>query len=40
MSQKQNYPENILKLKYQFETGNNLIDYFLVCGSDPSIYYT
>ena len=40
MSQKQNYPENILKLKYQFETGNNLIDYFLVCGCDPSIYYT
>ena len=37
MSQKQNYPENILKLKYQFETGNNLIDYFLVCGIDPSI---
>ncbi len=34
------YPENIQKLKEQLETGNNLIDYFLVCGCDPSIYYT
>ena len=31
------YPENIQKLKEQLETGNNLIDYFFVCGVSPSI---
>ena len=30
------YPENIQKLKDQLETGNNLIDYFFVCGLPPS----
>ena len=30
-------PENIKKLKSQLELGNNLIDYFLVCGVNPSI---
>ena len=39
MSKKKNLPENILKLKNQLETGNNLIDYFLVCGCDPSIIF-
>lgn len=29
-------PQNIAKLKEQLETGNNLIDYFLVCGIPPS----
>ena len=37
MSKKKNYPENIQKLKTQLESGNNLIDYFLVCGINPSI---
>ena len=37
MSGKKNLPENIQKLKTQLESGNNLIDYFLVCGIDPSI---
>ena len=36
MSKKKNYPENIQKLKTQLESGNNLIDYFLVCGISPS----
>ena len=31
------YPENIQKLKEQLETGNNLVDYFFVCGVSPSI---
>ena len=39
MSKKKNLPENILKLKNQLETGNNLIDYFLICGCEPSIVY-
>ena len=30
------YPENIQKLKEQLETGNNLVDYFFVCGFRPS----
>ena len=29
------YPENIQKLIEQLETGNNLIDYFFVCGYEP-----
>ena len=37
MSKKKNYPENIQKLKIQLESGNNLIDYFLVCGISPSL---
>ena len=37
MSKKKNYPENIQKLKTLLESGNNLIDYFLVCGVEPSI---
>ena len=37
MSKKKSYPENIQKLKTQLESGNNLIDYFLVCGVNPSI---
>ena len=37
MSKKKSYPENIQKLKTQLETGNNLIDYFLVCGVNPNI---
>ena len=37
MSKKKNYPENIQKLKTQLESGNNLIDYFLVCGVNPSL---
>ena len=40
MSKKKNLPDNILKLKNQLETGNNLFDYFLVCGCDPSICFT
>ena len=40
MSKKKNLPDNILKLKNQLESGNNLIDYFLVCGCDPSVFYT
>ena len=31
------YPENIQKLKEQLETGNNLVDYFFVCGIPPSL---
>ena len=34
---KKKYPENIQKLKDQLETGNNLIDYFFICGVPPSI---
>ena len=34
---KKTYPENIQKLKDQLETGNNLVDYFFVCGVPPSI---
>ena len=34
---KKTYPENIQKLKDQLETGNNLIDYFFICGVSPTI---
>ena len=34
---KKTYPENIQKLKDQLETGNNLVDYFFICGVDPKI---
>ena len=34
---KKTYPENIQKLKEQLETGNNLVDYFFVCGVEPTI---
>ena len=34
---KKKYPENIQKLKDQLESGNNLVDYFFVCGVSPSI---
>ena len=34
---KENLPENIAKLKFQLDKGNNLIDYFLICGVKPSI---
>ncbi len=37
MSKKKNIPENMQKLKKQLESGNNLIDYFLVCGINPSM---
>ena len=40
MSKQKNYPENIQKLKTQLESGNNLIDYFLVCGISPSLCFT
>ena len=40
MSKKKNLPDNILKLKNHLETGNNLFDYFLICGCDPSISST
>ena len=40
MSKNNNLSESIFKLKNQFESGNNLIDYFLVCGCDPSIIFT
>ena len=30
-------PENIQKLKEQLESGNNLVDYFFICGVSPSI---
>ena len=30
-------PEYIQKLKEQIETGNNLVDYFFICGVSPSI---
>ena len=34
---KQNLPENIAKLKFNLDKGNNLVDYFVICGVDPSI---
>ena len=34
---KKTYPENIQKLKEQLETGHNLVDYFFVCGVQPTI---
>ena len=34
---KENLPENLAKLKFQLDKGNNLIDYFLICGVKPSI---
>ena len=34
---KKKYPEHIQKLKDQLESGNNLVDYFFVCGVSPSI---
>ena len=34
---KKTYPENIQKLKDQLESGNNLVDYFFVCGVPPTI---
>ena len=37
MSKKKTLPQNIQKLKESLETGNNLIDHFLICGVDPSI---
>ena len=37
MSKKKTLPQNIQKLKESLETGNNLIDHFLICGFDPSI---
>ena len=37
MSKKKTLPENIQKLKESLETGNNLADYFLLCGVEPSI---
>ena len=37
MSKKKNLPENIQKLKESLETGNNLIDHFLLCGVEPSL---
>ena len=40
MSKNKNLSESIFKLKNQFESGNNLIDYFLVCGCEPSIIFT
>ena len=40
MSKNKNLSESIFKLKNQFESGNNLIDYFLVCGCDPSIIFS
>ena len=39
MSKNKNLPENIVKIKNLFETGNNLIDYFLICGCEPSILF-
>ena len=35
MSKNRNLPENIIKTKNLFENGNNLIDYFLLCGCEP-----
>ena len=35
MSKNRNLPENIIKIKNLFENGNNLIDYFLLCGCEP-----
>ena len=37
MSKKKILPDNIQKLKESLETGNNLVDHFLVCGVEPSI---
>ena len=37
MPKKKDLPENIQKLKTQLESGHNLIDYFLLCGVEPSI---
>ena len=37
MSKKKTLPDNIQKLKESLETGNNLVDHFLVCGVEPSI---
>ena len=37
MSKKKTLPENIQKLKTQLESGHNLVDYFLLCGVEPSI---
>ena len=37
MSKKSNLPENIKKLKETLESGNNLVDHFLLCGVDPNI---
>ena len=37
MSKKSNLPENIKKLKETLETGNNLVDHFLLCGVEPNI---
>ena len=34
---KQNLPENISKLKINLDKGNNLVDYFVICGVNPSI---
>ncbi len=34
---KENLPENLAKLKFQLDKGNNLIDYFLICGVKPSL---
>ena len=39
MSKKKILPENIKKLKETLETGNNLVDHFLLCGADPNIYH-
>ena len=38
MSKKKTLPQNLQKLKEALETGNNLVDHFLLCGVDPSIY--
>ena len=37
MPKKITYPKNIQKLKSQLEGGNNLVDYFFVCGVNPNI---
>ena len=37
MSKKKILPQNIQKLKETLETGNHLVDHFLICGVDPSI---
>ena len=34
---KKKYPENIQKLKENLEIGNNLVEYFVICGVPPSI---
>ena len=38
MSKTKTCPENIQKLKAILESGNNLVDYFLVIGVEPSLY--